>query len=76
VGRTQEFNNYLVKAQQYSIQAEAQQSDPAAHLTNLQQAMHWLDMAGRYGSSAEYLALRSQVQSGLDSLNGILRLNL
>lgn len=75
VGRTQEFNNYLVKAQQYSIQAEAQKSDPAAHLTNLQQAMHWLDMAGRYGSSAEYLALRSQVQSGLDSLNGILRLN-
>lgn len=75
VGRTQEFDQYLVKAQEYVVQADSQQGDAAARLTSLQQAMHWLDMAGKYGTSADYVTMHTQVQSNLDALNGIQRLN-
>ncbi len=76
VGRAQEFENYLAKAQEFNVQAAAQTSDPTARLATLQQAMYWLDLAGKYGASDTYTDLRSQTQAGLDSLNGIQRLTL
>ncbi len=74
VGQTQQFDSYLVKAEQYATQAAGQQADAASQLASWQQAMYWLDLAGKYGSSDNYLALKTQAQAGLDALNGIQRL--
>jgi len=74
VGQTQQFDNYLVKAEQFATQAAGQQADAAGQLASWQQAMYWLDLAGKYGSSDNYLALKAQAQTGLDALNGIQRL--
>jgi len=74
-GKGQEFEQSLEKAAQFSTLADTQKADAVTRLATLQQAMYWLDQAGQYGSSADYEALRNQVQGNLDALNGIQRLS-
>jgi len=75
-GKPTYFNGYLQQAQQLSIRADGQTTDPAARLQSLQESLYWLDKAGDYGSSDEYNALRGKVQAGIDDLQGIIRINM
>lgn len=76
MGRTQEIAAYLGQAQLSVTQADSQSGDAAAQLSSLQQAMFWLEKAEEAGQSEEVSLLKSQVQVRLDSMNGILRLQL
>lgn len=75
-GKPTYFNGYLQQAQQLSIRADGQTTDPAARLQSLQESLYWLDKAGDYGSSDEYNALQAKVQAGIDDLQGIIRINM
>jgi hypothetical protein len=75
-GKTQQFNQNLVMAQQYSIQAEAMVADPAMRLANLKQAIIWLDKAESYGRSDASSSLRNKVQGALDVMEGVVRLEM
>lgn len=75
-GRTQQFNYYFQQGQQYFIQAEAQKDDEIMHLFNLQAAMMYLEKASEFGQTAESIALGTSVQSQLDSIQGVARLEI
>ncbi|PKN88845.1 MAG: hypothetical protein CVU45_07675, partial [Chloroflexi bacterium HGW-Chloroflexi-7] len=44
-GKSKQFNQNLILAQQYAMQAELQVNDPPVYLASLQQSMFWLDKA-------------------------------
>ncbi len=75
-GKTQQFNQNLVMAQQYAIQAEAMVADPTMQLANLKQAIVWLDKAESYGRSDASTSLRNKVQGALDVMEGVVRLEM
>lgn len=75
-GKGREFDAALIQAQQYVAQADTQLNDPPSRLASLQQAMFWLDKAGEYGTSDAYQAIRSNVQTALDQLQGGQRLEM
>lgn len=75
-GKAREFDASLIQAQQYILQAEGTVNDEPSRLASLQQAMFWLEKAGEYGESETLNALTSQVQTSLDQLQGIKRLEL
>jgi len=70
------FNGYLQQAEQLAIRADGQTADPAARLESLQESLYWLDKAGDYGTSDDYNTLRARVQTGIDDLQGIIRINM
>lgn len=75
-GRPTYFNAYLQQAQQLAVRADGQTNDQAARLQSLQESLYWLDKAGEFGSSDESSALRTKVQTGIDDLQGIIRINM
>lgn len=75
-GKTQQFNQNLVMAQQYAIQAEALAADPAKQLAILKESLLWLDKAESYGRSDVSSALRGKVQGALDVMEGVVRLEM
>ena len=75
-GRNGLFDAYLAQAEQLSVRADSQTSDSPSRLASLQESIYWLDKADQYGQSTQSAALRSQVQTGLDELEGITRINL
>lgn len=75
-GRPSYFNAYLQQAEQLSVRADGQAGDAAARLQSLQESLYWLDKAGEYGSSDESNALRTKIQTGIDDLQGIIRINM
>lgn len=75
-GKTQQFTYYLAESQKYIEQAQAAQDDPVMHSFNLQAALMYLKKANQYGSTAESKALLSSVQTQLDEIQGVVRLNM
>ncbi len=75
-GKPTYFNGYLQQAEQLASRADGQIADPAARLQSLQESLYWLDKAGAYGSSDDYNTLRTKVQTGIDDLQGIIRINM
>ena len=75
-GKSKQFNQNLILAQQYAMQAEVQVNDPPLYLASLQQSMYWLDKAESYGQTDTSAALRVNVQSKLDILQGVQRLEM
>ena len=75
-GKGREFDAAIVQAQQYVAQADTQLNDPPSRLASLQQAMFWLDKAGEYGTSDTFVGFKTSVQTSLDQLQGIQRLNM
>ena len=76
VGKSRQFDQNLILAQEYAIQAEVQVNDPPLRLASLQQALFWLDKAETYGESETSASLRVKVQGELDVLEGIQRLEM
>ncbi len=75
-GRTQQFAYYFQQGQQYAIQAEAQKDDEIMYLFNLQASVMYLEKASEFGQTAESIALHTAVQSQLDAIQGVVRLEL
>ncbi|PKO00411.1 MAG: hypothetical protein CVU42_04360 [Chloroflexi bacterium HGW-Chloroflexi-4] len=75
-GKSKQFNQNLILAQQYAMQAELQVNDPPVYLASLQQSMFWLDKAESYGQTDSSASLRVKVQGELDILQGVQRLEM
>jgi len=75
-GRDTLFDGYLAQAQQLAVRADSQMDDKAARLASLQESLYWLDKADAYGETEESTALRQQVQSELDDMQDITRINM
>lgn len=75
-GKSKQFNQNLILAQQYAMQAELQVNDPPLYLASLQQSMYWLDKAESYGKTDTSASLRVKVQGELDILQGVQRLEM
>lgn len=74
-GRGEQHSAYLAQAQKF-IQQAGEQSDPALQRASWEQALYWVSQAENYGRSEESSAYRQQVQTALDTLDGISRLAL
>ncbi len=75
-GQSKQFDQNLVMAQQYYMQAELQVNDPPLYLASLQQSLFWLEKAESYGRSDLSNSLRLKVQGELDILQGVQRLEM
>ncbi len=75
-GKSQQFELYFLQGQQYAIQAENLKDDPVARLTNLQQALYFLEKASQFGQNDASNALLSQIQKEVDAMEGIVRWHL
>jgi hypothetical protein len=75
-GRDTLFDGYLAQAQQLAVRADGQMEDKAARLASLQESLYWLDKADAYGETEESIALRQQVQTELDDMQDITRINM
>lgn len=75
-GASQQFDLYFQQGQQYAAQAQSLADDPASRLASLQQALYFLEKASEFGQSDDSNLLRSQIQTELDSMQGIARLNV
>lgn len=75
-GRTQQFAYYYQQGEQYVIQAEAVKDDEIMHIFNLQAALVYLEKASEFDQTIESNALLSSVQSQLDAIQGVSRLEL
>jgi hypothetical protein len=75
-GRNSLFDGYMAEAQQLAARAEGQVGDDASKLASLQESIYWLDKADQYGTSDQSTQLRQTVQTQLDDLQGITRINL
>lgn len=75
-GASQQFELYFLQGQQYAAQAQSLVDDPASRLASLQQALYFLEKASEFGQSDDSNMLRSQIQTELDSMQGIVRLNV
>lgn len=74
-GRNEQHRAYLAQAQALLDQAVAQ-SDPTLRRVNMNAALEWVVKAEEYGITADSSTLREQVQSSLDALDGIRRIEL
>jgi hypothetical protein len=74
-GRGEQHATYLAQAQKF-IQQAGEQSDPSLQRASWEQALYWVSQAENYGRSEESSAYRQQVQTALDSMDGISRLAL
>jgi len=74
-GRNEQHRTYLAQSQILIEQANAQ-SDLTLKRVNLDAALEWIVKAESYAISEDSSALRKQVQSALDELDGIRRMNL
>jgi hypothetical protein len=74
-GRNEQHQVYLTQAQVLFDQANSQ-SDGTLQKVNLDAALEWVSKAEAYGVSDDSAALRRQLQSTLDTLEGIQRLDL
>jgi hypothetical protein len=74
-GRNEQHRAYLSQAQTLIDQALAQ-SDPTLQRVNMEAALEWVGRAEEYAVSPESSALKEQVQSALDALDGIRRIDL
>ncbi len=74
-GRNEQHRAYLAQAQVLVDQAAAQ-SDPTLRRVNLDAALEWVVKAEEYGVTPDSSALKEQVQSALDALDGIRRIDL
>ncbi len=75
-GASQQFDFYFQQGQLYAAQAQSLVDDPAGRLANLQQALYFLEKASEFGQSDDSNLLQSQIQTELDSMQGIVRLNV
>jgi hypothetical protein len=75
-GRNGLFEGYLAQAQQLSMQADSQTTDAALRLSDLQQSLYWLDKADQFGKSDQSTQLRNHVQTELDEIEGVTRINM
>jgi hypothetical protein len=73
-GLTEQFQQRLLKAQQYAQQA-AKQKDPALQREGWNQAYTLLQNADKYGKSDESQALKKQIIAALDELENYVRLD-
>ena len=73
-GRGEMRQTAFQTARQFALQATAR-DDPELRLKDWFQALVWLDKADSYGGSQEATQLRSQVQAGVDGINGVTRLD-
>jgi len=71
-GRGEQHRIFVAQARQMAAQA-AVQADTVLMRVNYEAAIEYLDLAAEYGGSEEMLALRQQVNQGLDQLDGIRR---
>jgi hypothetical protein len=72
-GRTEQFHSYLNNAEQY-VQRATEQTDPQLQRDSWTQALLWLELADNYGQTDQSAGLRQQAQSGLDLMEGIVRI--
>lgn len=75
-GATGRANDMVTIAQQLVQRAESQSGDPAAQLESLNESMDWLDKADSYGKTDASIALRNQVQSGIDQIENVIRVDM
>jgi hypothetical protein len=73
-GKTEQHTTYLAQAQQFAEQAFAT-DNPADQRTFLQQSVYWLDKAESYQVTERSQVLRVRVQTRLDELEKITRIN-
>jgi len=73
-GRSVQYEEYLLQAQQAQAQAVSL-SEPIARREAWQRALFYLDKAEAYNETSETRALRREAQAELDALQGILRLS-
>ena len=73
-GRGEQYQAYLQTAQQFADKAAAQE-DQDLRREDWNQTLYWLDKAGGYGESEQGDELQQMAQAGLDSMEGITRLN-
>ena len=73
-GKTEQHTTYLAQAQQFAEAAFAT-DDAAAQRSNLQQSIYWLDKAESYQVTDRSEVLRVRVQTRLDELENITRIN-
>lgn len=74
-GRNEQHRAYLAQAHTLLDQAIAQ-SDPTLQRVNMDAALEWVIKAEGYGITPDSTALKEQVQSALDALDGIRRIDL
>jgi len=74
-GRGEQQRTYLAQANQFAVQAQST-DDPALRRNSWMQAQYWLEKAEQFGVSEETRAARLQIESALDSLDGVSRLEL
>ena len=75
-GKSQQFDLYFLQGQQYALQAEGLKKDPPSRLASLQQSLYYLEKASEYGRTEDSDLLKTQIQKQLDSMQGIVRLNM
>ncbi|MHC1739575.1 MAG: hypothetical protein AB9897_00520 [Anaerolineaceae bacterium] len=75
-GKNNLFDQYLAEAQGLAQRADSQLGDNASRLASLQESLYWLDKADAYGKSEDSISLRNKLQSGVDSLEGIIRVDM
>lgn len=75
-GRNSLFEGYLAQAQQLAVRADSQDTNAALRLSSLQESLYWLDKADQYGKSDASTQLRNQVQTELDEIQGVTRINM
>jgi hypothetical protein len=71
-GRVQQFEEFLLQAQAAVVSAQLKPSAEEAR-ADWQVARHWLEQAEAYGRSADSQALRTQVETVLDELDHVQR---
>ncbi len=74
-GRGEQQRVYLAQANQFAVQAQTT-DDPALRRNSWLQAQYWLERAEQFGISDQTRAARLQIESALDSLDGVSRLEL
>ena len=72
-GRSVQYEQYLVQAQEAQAQAVSL-TDPAAQSEAWQRTLFYLDRAEAYNETGDTRSLRQEAQQNLDQLQGILRL--
>ncbi len=74
-GRSQQFDQYLIQAQE-AVVAASLKSSPEEAQADWELARSWLDLAETYRVTDASSALRQQVQDALDSADLVIRLEL
>jgi len=73
-GRVEQFDSYLAQAESAAVAAQLAQDQQAAR-TEWIMAGQWLDLAESYRESEASSTLRQQVETALDSIDLVFRLN-